>query len=36
MIYTKIDDIPDCDKLRNEYYEPLLSKYGLGGILNGE
>lgn len=32
-LYSKTNDVPDCDKQWNEYYEPLCKKYGLDGKL---
>ena len=32
-LYSKNDPIPDCQKLWDDYYEPLCKKYGLGGKL---
>ena len=32
-LYSKTDPIPDCQKLWEDYYEPLCDKYGLGGKL---
>jgi inositol oxygenase len=31
-VYSKSDDIPDCDALK-PYYQGLLEKYGIGGKL---
>jgi inositol oxygenase len=30
-LYSKSDEVPDCQKLWKEYYEPLCKKYGLAG-----
>ena len=32
-LYSKTNDVPDCDRLWNDYYEPLCKKYGLDGKL---
>lgn len=32
-LYSKTNDVPDCENLWNEYYEPLCKKYGLDGKL---
>ena len=32
-LYSKTDEVPDCEKLWSEYYEPLCAKYGLDGKL---
>jgi len=32
-LYSKGDEVPDIEKLWEEYYSPLCEKYGLGGKL---
>ena len=32
-LYSKTDDVPDCDELWRNYYGPLCEKYGIGGKL---
>ncbi len=32
-LYSKTDDVPDCEKLWEDYYAPLCEKYGISGKL---
>jgi len=33
-LYSKGDETPECEKLWEEYYQPLCEKYGVGGIMS--